>query len=137
MTVTSSIAYDGGVPRLILVILLVAVVVYAFVVAVRMDPKAAPAGINKWVWVIFTIMPPVIGSLIFLIANYVTNARPRASSSGPDFLGPLARDNRAPRGPMAPDDDLDFLRELDEELRRAQYDKKLRDHEDDGKSPEN
>lgn len=127
MTVTRSIAYAWYVPRLIAVIFLVAIVVYAFIVALRMDPKRTPAGINKWVWVIFTILPPVVGSIIFLVANYVTNAKNRG---GPDYLGPIARDH----GPVAPDDDPDFLKELEDELRRAQYDKKLRDHEDENGS---
>lgn len=134
MTLTRLIAYSEGVPRLILVIVLVAIVVYAFVVAVRMNPKNTPAGINKWVWVIFTIVPPIVGSIIFLVANYVNNSRNRPKGTGPDYLGPLARDKGPRPGPMAPDDDPDFLRELEEELRRAQYDKKLRDHEDDSDS---
>lgn len=134
MTLTRYIAYAGRVPRLIAVLLLVAIVVYAFIVAVRMDPKRSPAGINKWVWVIFTILPPVIGSIIFLVANYVTNSKNNPRRGGPDFLGPLSRDQGPRPGPMAPDDDPDFLRELEEELRRAQYDKKLRDHEDDSDS---
>lgn len=131
MTVTRSITYARRVPRLIAVIVLVAIVVYAFIVALRLNPKRTPAGINKWVWVIFTIIPPVIGSIIFLVANYVTNARQRPVP-GPDSKSPRSR---AP-GPTAPDDDPDFLRKLEEELRRAQYDKKLREHEDDdGSSP--
>lgn len=122
MTVTWSIAYDGRVPRLIAVILLVAIVVYAFIVALRMNPRRTPAGINKWVWVIFTILPPVVGSIIFLVANYVMNSKDRP-------VGGPQRRPAAP-GPVAPDDDPDFLRSLEEELRRAQYDRKLREHED-------
>lgn len=131
MTLTWSIAYARSVPRLIAVIFLVAIVVYAFIVALRLNPKRTPAGINKWVWVIFTILPPVIGSIIFLVANYVTNARQRPAAR-PDGKRPRTR----PQGPLAPDDDPAFLKELEDELRRAQYDKKLREHEDDdGSSP--
>jgi len=125
VTLTQSIAYAGDVPRLIAVIFLVAIVVYGFIVALQMNPKRTPAGINKWVWVIFTIIPPVIGSIIFLVANYVANSRVRPP-------GPQRGGRRpAARGPLAPDDDPDFLRGLDDELRRAQYDKRLREHEDD------
>ena len=122
MTVIRSIAYDGTVPRLIAVILLVAIVVYASMVALQMDPRRTPAGNNKWVWVIFTILPPVVGSIIFLVANYVMNSKGRPP--GGPRRGPVAP------GPMAPDDDPDFLRSLEDELRRAQYDKRLREHED-------
>ncbi|MBM9433551.1 PLD nuclease N-terminal domain-containing protein [Flaviflexus equikiangi] len=113
-------------PRLIAVIVLVAIVVYAFIVALRMNPKRTPAGINKWVWVIFTILPPIVGSIIFLVANYMMNAKQRPAG-GRQPRGPRPRD----RGPIAPDDDPEFLKGLEEELRRAQYDKKLREHEDD------
>lgn len=131
MTLTWPITYDGGVPRLIAVIFLVAIVVYAFIVALRMNPKRTPAGINKWVWVIFTLVPPVIGSIIFLVANYVTTARHRPTPP-PGGRGKSPR----PQGPIAPDDDPDFLKGLEDELRRAQYDKRLREHEDDnGSSP--
>lgn len=116
---------------MIAVIFLVAIVVYAFIVALRMNPRRTPAGINKWVWVIFTLVPPVIGSIIFLVANYVTTARQRPTPP------PAGRGkNPRPQGPIAPDDDPDFLKGLEEELRRAQYDKRLREHEDDnGSSP--
>lgn len=116
---------------MIAVIFLVAIVVYAFIVALRMNPRRTPAGINKWVWVIFTLVPPVIGSIIFLVANYVTTARQRPTPP-PGGRGK----NPRPQGPIAPDDDPDFLKGLEEELRRAQYDKRLREHEDDnGSSP--
>lgn len=111
----------GGVPRVIAVVFLVAVVVYACIVAIRMDPRRRLAGINKWVWVIFTLIPPVIGSIIFLTVYYMSNPP-----------GPSPRQAQPrPSGPIAPDDDPEFLAKLDDEVRRAHYDRKLRDHEQD------
>lgn len=124
----------GDVPRVIAIVFLIAIVIYAFMLAVRSPQDKMPGGINKWLWAFFTLVPPVLGSIIFLVAFYVTHSK-GSRGAAPDFLGP--RDSRRQQsGPLAPDDDPDFLKKLDDELRRQSYDKRLRDHENEGHRPD-
>lgn len=100
--------------------------IYAFMVAARSPQWRMPGGINKWVWAAFTLLVPVLGAVIFLLAFYLSSAGGTSPSETRTFT---ARGGQRPSGPIAPDDDPDFLKKLDEELRRQAYDKRLDEHE--------
>ncbi|MCC9195603.1 PLD nuclease N-terminal domain-containing protein [Arthrobacter sp. zg-Y820] len=92
-------------PRLVLfgVIIVAAVIIYAIIDCV-MSRAQEVRSISKVAWLFTIVLLPVLGALLWFLLG-----RPR---SGP------APKNRAPRHPTAPDDDPDFLRNL--EIRRRQ-----------------
>lgn len=91
-------------PRLLLIILVVviSITVYAIIDCAgrRTDSiKAMP----KLAWILVIILVPILGPVLWFLLGRV---RPTGG-------------RRAPRqGPLAPDDDPDFLRRLEEERRR-------------------
>lgn len=126
--------------RVLAVVLAVAVTIYALILALRAPSSRLPAGLNKGIWAAFIILVPILGPLVFLISYLLLNGG-KAKPATPDYLGPLSK-NQKKTGPLAPDDDPEFLKKLDEELRHQSYDKRLRDHEshedesdDDGEQP--
>ena len=92
-------------PRLVLfgVIIVAAVIIYAIIDCV-MSRAQEVRSISKTAWLFTIVLLPVIGALLWFLFG-----RPKA--------GPEPK-NRRPRRPTAPDDDPDFLRNL--EIRRRQ-----------------
>jgi hypothetical protein len=70
-------------------------------------PRSLVRAMAKPFWFIAVVFLPVVGPLVWLVAG----ARRRKHFPGGGAGGP------APR-PIAPDDDPDFLRKLDDERRR-------------------
>lgn len=78
-----------------------AITVYGLVDCIRAD-RDARRGIPPWAWIVLIIVLPGLGAIIWLISS-----RMGGSSSG-----------QLRRGPVAPDDDPEFLRELEWRNRR-------------------
>jgi hypothetical protein len=85
--------------RVALAVAVLVIFVYGLVDVIRTDARLT-RGISKPAWIIVMIVLPVIGAILWLLIG-----RPRNT-------GPVRR----PAGPTAPDDDPDFLRNL--EIRR-------------------
>ena len=103
--------------RVVVPIVLLVVFVYGLIDLIRTDARVA-RGISKPAWIVVQIVLPVIGAVLWFLIG-----RPRGSAAAPASY----------RHPTAPDDDPDFLRNL--ELRRrnqAEADrlKKLKDELD-------
>ncbi len=104
--------------RVVVPIVLLVVFVYGLIDLIRTDARLA-RGISKPAWIVVQVVLPVLGAVLwFLIGRPRGGAAPAASSY---------------RHPTAPDDDPEFLRNL--ELRRrnqAEADrlKKLKDELD-------
>ena len=96
-------SYDGGVRILLLYVLPLALTLYALIDCVRTD-ETLVKGLPKIVWVLLIILIWVIGPLAWIIAGrertWEVPQRP------------------APPRPIAPDDDPDFLRDLDLDVKR-------------------
>jgi hypothetical protein len=113
--------------RVVLAVAVLAIFVYGLVDVIRTEARLT-RGISKPAWIVVMIVLPVIGAVLWLLIG-----RPRGN--------PPQRQNY--RHPTAPDDDPDFLRNL--EVRRRQEAeaarlKKLKDeldakakNDDDGK----
>jgi hypothetical protein len=100
--------------RVVVVVAVLVVFVYGLIDVIRTDPRQT-RGISKPAWIVVQIVLPVIGAILWFLIG-----RPRGGSP--------ARTTYS--HPIAPDDDPDFLRNL--ELRRrhqAEADrlKKLKD----------
>jgi len=88
--------------RVVVTVAVLVVFVYGLVDVIRTDPRQTK-GISKPAWIVVQIVLPVIGAVLWFLIG-----RPRGT--GP---APVSRSH-----PVAPDDDPDFLRNL--ELRRRQ-----------------
>lgn len=87
--------------RLVGILAYLALTVYTVADAVQY-PHPKPFGMRKWLWVLSILILPVVGALAWLIVKYVTGG-----------------EGSSPRGrPMAPDDDPDYLRWLEQQRKR-------------------
>jgi hypothetical protein len=87
--------------RLVVILAYVAITVYAVADAAQ-HPSPKPFGLRKWLWIAAILLLPAVGALAWLIIKFV---------SGGEGKGPRGR-------PMAPDDDPDYLRWLEQQRRR-------------------
>lgn len=111
-------------PRAILAIASIALTVFALADCVQTDASRV-RGIPKWAWIILVVLIPWVGPLTWLIAGKDRTRRSGArSGTRPGGVGPVPRRS----GPLAPDEDPDFLRRLDEDIRRE---RRLREQGDD------
>jgi hypothetical protein len=86
--------------RVVLAVAVLVIFVYGLVDVIRTDARLT-RGISKPAWIIVMIVLPVIGAILWLLVG-----RPRSTT-------PVRQQYS---GPTAPDDDPDFLRNL--EMRR-------------------
>jgi len=87
-------------PRIVLVVALIALVVYALVEALSSDPDRVRL-MPRWLWIAAILALPGLGAIGWLVLG-----RPGRGPAPPGPLGPSGR------RPLAPDDDPDFLRGL-------------------------
>ena len=101
-------------PRVALAVAILAIYVYGLVDVIRTD-KRFTRGFSKTTWLIMVILLPLIGAALWFLIG-----RPRATT----VVQPVY-----PQHPTAPDDDPDFLRNLEQRRRRAEAERlrKLRD----------
>lgn len=99
--------------RVVLAVAVLVVFVYGLVDVIRTDARQT-RGISKPSWIVVMIVLPLIGAILWLLVG-----RPRSTAPARQYSGPTA-----------PDDDPDFLRNL-EMRRRKQAEaarlKKLKD----------
>ena len=104
--------------RGILAVLSIALTVFALADCVQtQDDKVR--GVPKWAWIVLIVLIPWVGPLTWLFVGKERNL------GG----GPPRR-----QGPLAPDEDPDFLRRLDEDIRRERRERRERDQGEDGGS---
>ncbi|WP_298890895.1 PLD nuclease N-terminal domain-containing protein [uncultured Serinicoccus sp.] len=90
--------------RVVVAVALLAFVVFTVVDAVQTD-KHEVRGLPKPVWVVVCVILPGLGGLAWLVAG-----RPRSLLD--IIFGDRGGRSGRPRGPLGPDDDPDFLRDL-------------------------
>jgi len=87
------------------------------------DVRALP----RWAWVVIILFFPLLGSIAYFAAGRPVRSGPRAGSWRPGGGFPEAE---RPRRPIAPDDDPEFLRQLDAKSKREDEDLLRRWEED-------
>jgi hypothetical protein len=87
--------------RVVMAILAVAVYIYCIIDVAR-TPRGETRNLPKWLWLILVVFVPLIGSALWLALGRVWRA-------------PGSRFYRR-RGPVAPDDDPNFLKKLDDDV---------------------
>lgn len=105
--------------------------IYTIIDVARSEPEERN-GISRPLWMALIVLLPVIGSVVWLVARQNARARGAGGSGGrgtgggggggsrprPSRPGPVR-----PSGPVAPDDDPEFLWRLAQQQRRAQQER--------------
>lgn len=94
-------------PRAILALASIALSIFALADCIQTTDDRV-RGIPRWAWIVLIVIIPWIGPITWLLVG--------KDRSGPAGAGRPGRPRR--EGPMAPDDDPEFLRSLDEQIRR-------------------
>ncbi len=103
--------------RVALAVAVLVIFVYGLVDVIRTDGRLT-RGISKPAWIVVMIVLPVVGAILWLLIGRPRGASPQQQSQ---------------RHPIAPDDDPDFLRNLEARRRHeaeAEQLKKLKDELD-------
>lgn len=116
-------------PRILLALAILALTIFAFIDALSVEDSDEIRGMPRGLWVLVILLFPVVGPVGWLLAG-----RPRrtVTPGRPGHPAGYAR----PR-PIAPDDDPDFLSNLDADARKKdeelfrQWEEDLRKREDD------
>ncbi len=103
--------------RGLLAVLSIALSVFALADCVQTEDDKV-RGLPKWAWVVLIVLIPWVGPITWLVVG-----RERGIGLG-DIDGP-----KRPRrqGPLAPDEDPEFLRRLDEDIRRERREQRRRE----------
>lgn len=105
---------------ILLVVVAVAVIVYALIECIRSRPREVRS-ISKPAWILTILLVPLIGALLWFLFG-----RPRSTPQ------PQVQQRR----PMAPDDDVAFLRKLEHQRRVQQREAERQKREYEAKKKE-
>lgn len=104
-------------PRAILTLAIIGLAVYALA-DLAGARKEDTGGLPKWVWALLIVFVPVIGGVAWIVFRRTTPDRPAGRGAPGRTGGPNLRTRR--EGPLAPDDDPEFLWRLEQERRRRE-----------------
>ena len=109
--------------------MLVGLVVYTLIDVARSEPDER-FGLSKALWILFIVLFPVIGSVGWLVARQRARSGGAGGAGGSGGSGgsggtrpPTRPGPRRPPGPIAPDDDPEFLWRLEQMQRRARQER--------------
>ncbi len=122
--------------RVLLFLVIIALAVYAAVDVTNSDERdrrGLPAGL----WLVIVVIFPILGPVLWFV---VSRSQRAATAGGPSVGGSAGRPAAGPgqprRGPVAPDDDPDFLWRLEQEQRKRKREQGGTDDTDDAAGPE-
>jgi hypothetical protein len=107
--------------RVLVYVVPVALAIYALIDLWRSRAEER-AGLHPALWALIIIFVPVLGPVAWILTSVYVRSQQRAAGGPTRPAGP-ARPGRTPRrrqGPVAPDDDPDFLWRLERERRRRE-----------------
>ena len=107
--------------RAALIVLILALTIYSLLDCARTPEESMPARMPKLLWIVIIVMVTVIGPIAWIIVSRVKAAEERGGVVEPTVWsskeGTQFRRPERPR-PVAPDDDPEFLRRLERDIRR-------------------
>ncbi|GAA4698149.1 Phospholipase_D-nuclease N-terminal [Promicromonospora umidemergens] len=121
--------------RILLILVVVGLMAYALADVWSADEDER-GGLPRWLWVLLIVLLPLLGAISWIVVR-VTARRNNAGPSGPGrgSSRPTPPSPRSPRpgprrpaGPVAPDDDPEFLWLLEQEKRKRE--REARGHQD-------
>ena len=110
--------------RIVLIVLVFALTLYALLDCARTPEESMPARMPKFLWITLIVLFPTIGPIAWIIVSRVKAAEERGGYVEPTVWSSregttFRRPERA--RPMAPDDDPEFLRDLEQDIRRRKH----------------
>jgi hypothetical protein len=128
-------------PRILLILVVVGLMAYALTDVWGADEDER-GGLPRWLWVLLIVLLPLLGAISWIVVRAAarrSGAGPSAPGSGPSGGDRPTRPPRSPRpgprrpaGPVAPDDDPEFLWRLEQEKRKRERETRgSRDTQDD------
>ena len=110
--------------RAALIVLILALTIYSLLDCARTPEESMPARMPKLLWIVIIVMVTVIGPIAWIIVSRVKAAEDRDGAVEPTVWsskdGTRVRRAERPR-PVAPDDDPEFLRGLEQDIRRKRH----------------
>ena len=110
--------------RAALIVLILALTIYSLLDCARTPEESMPARMPKLLWIVIIVMVSVIGPIAWIIVSRVKAAEDRDGAVEPTVWsskdGTRFRRAERPR-PVAPDDDPEFLRGLEQDIRRKRH----------------
>ena len=110
--------------RAALIVLILALTIYSLLDCARTPEESMPARMPKLLWIVISVMVTVIGPIAWIIVSRVKAAEDRDGAVEPTVWsskdGTRFRRAERPR-PVAPDDDPEFLRGLEQDIRRKRH----------------
>ena len=110
--------------RAALIVLILALTINSLLDCARTPEESMPARMPKLLWIVIIVMVTVIGPIAWIIVSRVKAAEDRDGAVEPTVWsskdGTRFRRAERPR-PVAPDDDPEFLRGLEQDIRRKRH----------------
>ena len=110
--------------RAALIVLILALTIYSLLDCARTPEESMPARMPKLLWIVIIVMVTVIGPIAWFIVSRVKAAEDRDGAVEPTVWsskdGTRFRRAERPR-PVAPDDDPEFLRGPEQDIRRKRH----------------
>lgn len=113
--------------KVLLTFVAFAIYVYALVDLVR-SPRGEVRTLPKWLWAVVILVLGPIGCLLWFLLGRPRVGFPPAGGGGGGGGG-IGSGPRPPRGPVAPDDDPEFLKRLDEQSWAARMERLRRERQ--------
>lgn len=123
-------------PRVLLILVIVGLMAYALA-DVWGSEEDERGGLPRWLWVLLIVLLPLLGPISWIVVRVTSRRSGAGPAAGPGRGGsrprPPARPGpRRPAGPVAPDDDPEFLWRLEQEKRKREREtRSSRDARDD------
>lgn len=102
-----------------LAITIVALCIYGIIDCARTPKESMPGRLPKPVWIVVSLIP-VVGALLWLLLSWPIK---HPSGFGTIEIGRARPRKPEPEGPIAPDDDPEFLAKLDARNRFAEWER--------------
>jgi hypothetical protein len=116
--------------RAVLAIASIALTIFALADCIQSEDSRV-RGLPKWAWIVLIVLLPWVGPLTWLLVG-----RDRQNGAPTPFDNLGGRPGGAPGSPrsrpLAPDEDPDFLRKLDEDIRRERRERGRRGGQNSG-----
>ncbi|CAM3729794.1 PLD nuclease N-terminal domain-containing protein [Isoptericola cucumis] len=104
--------------RVVLPLLVLGLALYALL-DLSASKEEDRGGLPRWLWVVIIVLLPVFGALAWIVVKHSSRRAP-GSRGGSGRPGRPGGGPRRPSGPIAPDDDPDFLWKLEQDRRRRE-----------------
>ncbi|GHH68607.1 PLD nuclease N-terminal domain-containing protein [Promicromonospora soli] len=116
-------------PRVLLIVVIIGLAAYALADVWGADEEER-SGLPRWLWVILIVFLPLLGAISWIVVRVTARRSGAGPAPRPDTGGsrptPPPRaprpgpGPRRPSGPVAPDDDPEFLWLLEQEKRKRE-----------------